>query len=285
MLIKSFSFLFVILWSSAFITSKIIVENSSPFFSLTIRFIIVAIGFWVFIFFSKENFFIKTIDIYKSFISGILFHGIYLGGVFFSISLGFPASTSALIVSLQPILTNILAGPLLNELITWRQWLGISLGFLGALIVLGLDTHTNYSSIAIISIFLALFASTAAILWQKKISSNVSLVVSNFYQAIGASIFLFFMTILIEFPYINFTFSFILSMSWQIVIISFGAFSILMYLIKHDSASKTSNLFFLVPPVSALMAWLLLDEVLTIFDIIGLIVCSTGVYLATKGNR
>ena len=118
MLIKSFSFLFVVLWSSAFITSKIIVENSSPFFSLTIRFIIVAIGFWVFIFFSKENFFIKTIDIYKSFISGILFHGIYLGGVFFSISLGFPASTSALIVSLQPILTNILAGPLLNELIT-----------------------------------------------------------------------------------------------------------------------------------------------------------------------
>ena len=285
MLIKSFSFLFVILWSSAFITSKIIVENSSPFFSLTIRFIIVAFGFWIFIFFSKENVFIKTIDIYKSFISGILFHGIYLGGVFFSISLGFPASTSALIVSLQPILTNLLAGPLLNELITWRQWLGISLGFLGALIVLGLDTHTNYSSIAIISIFLALFASTAAILWQKKISSNVSLVVSNFYQAIGASIFLFFMTILIEFPYINFTFSFILSMSWQIVIISFGAFSILMYLIKHDSASKTSNLFFLVPPVSALMAWLLLDEVLTIFDIIGLIVCSTGVYLATKGNR
>ena len=285
MLIKSFSFLFVVLWSSAFITSKIIVENSSPFFSLTIRFIIVAFGFWIFIFFSKENVFIKTIDIYKSFISGILFHGIYLGGVFFSISLGFPASTSALIVSLQPILTNLLAGPLLNELITWRQWLGISLGFLGALIVLGLDTHTNYSSIAIISIFLALFASTAAILWQKKISSNVSLVVSNFYQAIGASIFLFFMTILIEFPYINFTFSFILSMSWQIVIISFGAFSILMYLIKHDSASKTSNLFFLVPPVSALMAWLLLDEVLTIFDIIGLIVCSTGVYLATKGNR
>ena len=285
MLIKSFSFLFVVLWSSAFITSKIIVENSSPFFSLTIRFIIVAIGFWVFIFFSKENFFIKTIDIYKSFISGILFHGIYLGGVFFSISLGFPASTSALIVSLQPILTNILAGPLLNELITWRQWLGISLGFLGALIVLGLDTHINFSSIAIISIFLALFASTAAILWQKKISSNVSLVVSNFYQAIGASIFLFFMTIIIEVPYINFTFSFILSMSWQILIISFGAFTILMYLIKHDSASKTSNLFFLVPPVSALMAWLLLDEVLTIFDIMGLIVCSTGVYLATKANK
>ena len=285
MLIKSFSFLFVILWSSAFITSKIIVENSSPFFSLTIRFVIVAFGFWIFIFFSKENVFIKTIDIYKSFISGILFHGIYLGGVFFSISLGFPASTSALIVSLQPILTNLLAGPLLNELITWRQWLGISLGFLGALIVLGLDTHINFSSIAIISIFLALFASTAAILWQKKISSNVSLVVSNFYQAIGASIFLFFMTILIEVPYINFTFSFILSMSWQILIISFGAFTILMYLIKHDSASKTSNLFFLVPPVSALMAWLLLDEVLTIFDIMGLIVCSTGVYLATKANK
>ncbi|MDC0195183.1 DMT family transporter [Alphaproteobacteria bacterium] len=285
MLIKSFSFLFVILWSSAFITSKIIVENSSPFFSLTIRFVIVALGFWFFIFFIKESIFIKIFDIYKSFISGILFHGIYLGGVFFSISLGFPASTSALIVSLQPILTNLLAGPVLNESITRKQWLGISLGFLGALIVLGLDTHSSFSSIAIISIFVALFASTAAILWQKKTSSNLPLVVNNFYQAVGASIFLFFVTLLIEIPYINLTFSFVLSMSWQIVIISFGAFTILMYLIKNDSASKTSNLFFLVPPVSALMAWLLLDEVLTTYDIIGLIVCSTGVYLAAKDTK
>ena len=285
MLIKSFSFLFVILWSSAFITSKIIVENSSPFFSLTIRFIIVALGFWLFIFLSKESIFIKINDIYKSFISGILFHGIYLGGVFFAISLGFPASTSALIVSLQPILTNLLAGPVLNESITWKQWVGIFLGFLGTLIVLGLDTHSNISSIAIVSIFVALFASTAAVLWQKKISNNVSLIVSNFYQAIGASIFLFIMTIFIEVPYINLTLNFVLSMSWQILIISFGAFTILMYLIKHDSASKTSNLFFLVPPVSALMAWQLLDEVLTIFDITGLIICSAGVYLAAKENK
>ena len=87
-----------------------------------------------------------------------------------------------------------------------------------------------------------------------------------------------------EDPYINFNYSFVLSMGWQIIAVSFGAFTILMYLIKIDSASKTSNLFFLVPPISAFMAWLFLKETITHFDIIGLIITTIGVYIATKEN-
>ena len=137
------SLLFVILWSSAFITSKVIVDNASPFASLSFRFILVGLGFLFFSFYLKEKIFVKLKYIFEASLSGILFHGLYLGGVFYSISIGLPASISALIVSMHPILTNILAGPILNEKVTWKQWIGIILAFSGTLIVLGFDVGEN----------------------------------------------------------------------------------------------------------------------------------------------
>jgi drug/metabolite transporter (DMT)-like permease len=281
-MLQFLSFCFVILWSSAFITGKVIVDNGSPFASLSFRFAIVAFGFLFFAYFSDEKIIVRPKNILESFISGILFHGLYLGGCFYSFSIGVPASISALIVSMQPILTNILAGPILKEKVTWKQWLGIILGFLGTILVLGFEVGASIPIYGLISTLVALIAATIGTLWQKKLSLNLPLSVSNFYQAVGASIFLFIVMILFENPFINFNSTFILSMSWQILAVSFGAFTILMYLIKIGSASKTSNLFFLIPPVSALMAWLFLDEQIYINDIFGLIICSVGVYIATK---
>ena len=274
--------LFILLWSSAFITSKIIVEHATPFASLFFRFIIVSFGFLILLLYFKEKLFVKINYFLEACISGILFHGIYLGGVFYSISLGLPANIAALIVSLQPILTNIFAGPILKEQVTWIQWLGIALGFIGAILVLGFDIGKSISIISLIACIAALLAVTTATLWQKLLSNKLSLIVNNFYQALGASIFLFFIMIIFENPSINFNTSFILSMSWQIIIISFGAFTILMYLIKVGTASRTSNLFFLVPATSAIMAWFFLDEVITSIDILGFFISSIGVYIATR---
>ena len=89
--------------------------------------------------YSKYSIIIKRKNLIESVLSGVLFHGLYLGGVFYSISIGMPTSIAALIVTLQPILTNILSGPILNEKVTLKQWIGILLGFLGATLVLGLD--------------------------------------------------------------------------------------------------------------------------------------------------
>ena len=278
------SFLFIILWSSAFITGKIIVEHGSPFASLSFRFAIVALGFLSFSFFYKERILVKPRNILESALSGILFHGLYLGGCFYAFSIGVPASITALIVSMQPILTNLLAGPILNEKVTWKQWLGIILGVCGTVLVLGLDVGKSIPAEGIIITTIALFAATVGTLWQKNLSGNIPLSVSNFYQAAGASIFLFFIMLFFVNPFIIFNMKFILSMSWQIVAVSFGAFTILMYLIKVGSASKTSNLFFLIPPVSALMAWFFLNEKLFINDLIGLALCSCGVYIATIKN-
>ena len=170
----------------------------------------------------------------------------------------------------------------MKEEVTWKQWVGIILGFFGTLLVLGFDIGESIPIYGLFATLIALVAVTTGTLWQKKLSFNLPLSVSNFYQAIGASIFLFFIMIVFEDPFINFNLSFFLAMSWQIIAVSFGAFTILMYLIKIGSASKTSNLFFLIPPVSALMAWLFLDENIFTNDFLGLALCSFGLYIASK---
>ena len=281
-MVRIFPFLFILLWSSAFITTKPIVDNSDPFAALAFRFFFVAIGFYFFSIFQKQSIFVNKKNIFESIISGVFFHGFYLGGVFYSISIGMPTSIAALIVTLQPILTNILAVPLLGEKVTSRQWVGVLLGFFGATIVLGIDVGKEIPQLGLIATIIALLAITLSTIWQKKISNNLSLSVNNFYQAIGG--FLFHVLVIIFFakPYIEFTKTFIIAMSHQIFLVSFGAFTILMFLIKKDSASKTVSIFFLIPATSALMAWFFLGENFTFIDLIGFLIASIGVYIATR---
>lgn len=281
-MLNLFPFLFVFFWSSAFVSGQIIVQSASPFASLSFRFAIVAFGFLFFILIFKEKILVKKSLIFQSAITGILFHGFYLGGVFFSYSIGLTATVSALIVGLQPVLTNILSGPILKEKVTFIQWIGILLGLTGTVLVIGIDIGNKIPSLGVLTSIIALFAATTATIWQKKFTNNLSLSVNNFYQAIAASIFLFLTSFIFETPFIKFNTSFILSMSWQIIMVSFGAFTILMYLIKVGSASKTSNLFFLVPPTTAIMAWAVLNEELYKIDIIGLFIAAIGVFIATR---
>ena len=277
-----FPLLFVFFWSSAFVSGQIIVQSASPFASLSFRFFIVSFGFFLFAKFLKEKILVNKSLFFQSAITGIFFHGFYLGGVFFSYSVGLSATLSALIVGLQPVLTNILSGPILKEQVTKTQWLGIILGLIGTFLVIGIDIGKSIPILGIFASIVALIGATTATIWQKKFTNQLSLTVNNFYQAIAAAILLFLISLLFEVSYINFNTSLILSMSWQIVMVSFGAFTILMYLIKIGSASKTSNLFFLVPPTTALMAWLVLGEKLLVNDLIGLVIAASGVYIATR---
>jgi len=281
-MLKFFPLIFVFLWSSAFITGKVIVEDSSPIAALCFRFAIVTFGFFLYSLIAKQKIFHPIAETSKAMATGILFHGIYLGGCWFSLSKGMPAGIVALIVTLQPILTSLLAGPLLGERVTWRQWIGIVLGFGGTLLVLGIDVLEAFPMIALIASCVALLAITAGTLWQKKLSMEMPLSVNNIYQSFSASIFLLILSFSLESPFINFTTSFVLAMAWQIIAVSFGAFTILMFLIKKGSASKTSALFFLIPPVSAVMGWLFVEETLTTYDLIGLCIATFGVYIATR---
>ena len=284
-MIRLFPLIFILLWSSAFITTKPIVDYSDPFAALAFRFAIVAFGFFLFSVLKNEKILATKKKIIESILSGVLFHGIYLGGVFFSISKGLPPGIAALIVTLNPVLTNALAGPLLNEKVTVKQWIGVILGFLGAAIVLGLDVGTALPTIGIVAVFISLLAVTSATLWQKKLSNNLPLPVSNMYQAIGGFLFHLLIVLFFTKPYIIFSPTFIIAMSHQILLVSFGAFTILMYLIKHNSASKTVSLFFLIPATSAVIAWIFLNETLNIYDFLGFAIASIGVFIATRENK
>jgi len=281
-MIRVYPFIFILLWSSAFITTKPIVDNSEPFSALAFRFFFVAIGFYLFSIYSNNSIIIKIRNLIESVLSGVLFHGFYLGGVFFSISIGMPAGIAALIVTLQPILTNILSGPILNEEVSIKQWIGVILGFIGAALVLGLDLGKDIPVLGLMATIIALIAITSSTIWQKKLSNNLPLSVSNFYQAVGGCLFHTLIVIFFTEPYIDFTTTFFIAMSHQIFLVSFGAFTILMLLIKKNSASKTVSIFFLIPAVSALMGWFFLDEILTKIDMAGFIIATIGVYIATR---
>ena len=279
---RIFPIIFILLWSSAFITTKPIIDNSDPFAALAFRFFFVAIGFFLFSLYSKQSVIINQKNLIESILSGVLFHGFYLGGVFYSISIGMPTGIAALIVTLQPVLTNILSGPILNEKVDIKQWIGALLGFIGAVLVLGQDVGSGIPLLGLIATVIALIAITISTIWQKKLSNNLPLSVSNFYQAVGGCLFHILVIILLTRPFINFSETFIIAMSHQIFLVSFGAFTILMYLIKKNSASKTVSIFFLIPSTSAFMAWFFLNEGLTNLDLLGFLITTIGVYIATR---
>ena len=281
-MIRIYPFIFILLWSSAFITTKPIIDNSDPFTALAFRFFFVAVGFYLFSIYSKQSINISNKNLIESLFSGVLFHGLYLGGVFYSISIGMPTGIAALIVTLQPILTNALSGPILNEKVTIKQWIGVLLGFLGAALVLGLDVGNNIPLLGLIATIVALISITISTIWQKKLSNNLPLPVNNFYQAVGGCLFHILIILFFIEPYIDFNKTFVIAMSHQIFLVSFGAFTILMFLIKKNSASKTVSIFFLIPATSAFMAWLFLNENLTHLDLVGFFITTVGVYIATR---
>ena len=281
-MIRIYPFIFILLWSSAFITTKPIIDNSDPFAALAFRFFFVAVGFYLFSLYLKQSIIINPKNLIESLFSGVLFHGFYLGGVFYSVSIGMPTGIAALIVTLQPVLTNTLSGPILGEKVTIKQWIGVILGFIGAVLVLGWDIGSDIPLLGLIATIVALISITFSTIWQKKLSNNLPLSVSNFYQAIGGCVFHILIIIFFTEPYIDFTRTFMIAMSHQIFLVSFGAFTILMFLIQKNSASKTVSIFFLIPATSAFMAWLFLNEGLTNLDLLGFVITTIGVYVATR---
>jgi drug/metabolite transporter (DMT)-like permease len=281
-MVRIFPLIFILLWSSAFITTKPIIDNSDPFAALAFRFFFVALGFFLFSVYSNHSILINKKNLLESIFSGVLFHGLYLGGVFYSIAIGMPTGIAALIVTLQPILTNAISSPILGEKVTIKQWTGVFLGFIGAVLVLGLDVGSDIPLLGLVATLIALISITTSTIWQKRLSNNLPLPVSNFYQAVGGCMFHILIIFIFAEPYIDFSKTFLIAMSHQIFLVSFGAFTILMYLIKNNSASKTVSIFFLIPATSAFMAWLFLDESLTNLDLIGFLITTIGVYIATR---
>ncbi len=272
---------FIFLWASAFVAAKLGLSDAGPFSMLAIRFVIVSFIFAIIVFLFRAKWPKKSEVLYIGLV-GILLHGFYLGGVFFSITKGTSAGISSLIVSLHPVLTCILAILIIKEDIKVDKWIGIFLGFIGVLIVVWPRLGGELPLIGFISCVIALVAISFGTIIQKKYLENMDILGGNTIQAVFAAIFFSILLIFFEPFKFNLSKELIISMTWLIILVSLGAISILMLLIRRGEMSSTASLFFLAPPVSAILGYLVFKEELNVSGIIGFIVACTGVWLVNR---
>ncbi len=281
MLTRSLPAVFILLWSSAFISAKYGLPDAGPFSFLLTRFVIVFLLFGTIALILRRPW-PRGLMIVNLLFVGVLMHGFYLGGVFFAIAQGMPAGLAALIVSIQPVLTAALGVWLLDERPAPAQWLGIALGAVGVVLVLWPRLGGDVPLLGLVSCIVSLLAITVGTIWQKRHGGGMDLVSGNAVQALAAAV-LYGVIVLVFEPYrVEWTIDFSLAMGWLVFAVSLGAVSILMVLIKRGSAAATTSLFFLVPPSSAIMAWIVFGEALGPMGIAGLGITTAGVWLVNR---
>jgi drug/metabolite transporter (DMT)-like permease len=278
------SALFIVLWATGFIGAGYAMPWAEPFTFLAVRFVLaLAILVLVFLFLKPTR--AGWRDAMHATIAGALMHGVYLGAVFWAIHHGFPSGFSALIVGLQPLITALLAATVLGEQVLPRHWAGLAVGFLGVAIVLSPrvgDASGGITAATLGASFLAVLAMSAGTIWQKRFVTKVDLVTGTFFQYIGGAALMIIAALAFETRSFTLTGELVFAMFWLVLVLSIGAIFLLMYLIREGAISKVSSLFYLVPSVTAVMAWILFGEMLTSFQILGMVIAALGVALVTQ---
>ena len=278
---RFYPLIFVLLWSSAFIVAKFGMTAAGPFSFLFTRFIIVMIIFACATHLMRATW-PSGHDAIISMIGGVLMHGVYLGGVFYSISIGMGAGVTALIVALQPALTVLMAYFALGERIRTLQWLGIGFGMVGVWLVIHPKLGDAVPFYGLIACGVGVVAIAAGTVIQKKYLGGVDLVASNALQALAAALFYGVLLLTIEPYYLEWTPAVSLSMLWIVLAVSVGAVTILMHLIRKGQMASVSSLFFMVPLVSALMGYVAFGESFGILGLLGFSITSLGVWLVNR---
>lgn len=276
--------LFVFLWSTGFIGAKYGVPYAEPFTFLAIR-MALASGLLLLLALAMKAPWPDARSAGHTAIAGLLVHGFYLGGVFYAVLLKVPLGQVALIVGLQPVLTAFLAGPLFGERLGRWQWLGIALGFLGVVLVVSAKTGSEMASAAGIACCIAALGGiTAGTLYQKRFCTNLDIRTSGVIQFAATGMAFWIGALAIESRVVVWSGQFIFALAWLTLVLSLGAITLLYVLIRNGAAAKVASLFFLTPPVTAVMAFFLFGEVLSFSALLGLAVTAIGVALVARGK-
>lgn len=274
---------FVLLWSTGFLGAKMGLPHAEPFTFLGLRFTLALGGFLIVLLIMRVPWPRNPATWLHAAVVGVLMHGIYLGGVFYAVRHGTSASISALVVGVQPILTAILAGLLLNERLSPRAWFGLALGFAGVALVVLRQTGDTGGWTGIISTVTALTAITLATLYQKRFATNIDLRIGSAIQFAAAAALMWVCAFSTETMVVEWVPETVFALAWLVLVLSFGASTLLYILIRRGAASKVASLFYLVPPVVAVEAYFLFGEVLTPLALIGMAAAVIGVALVTRG--
>ena len=272
--------LFVLLWSTGFVSAKFGLPYAEPLTFLLWRFALVVALMLPLALAMRAAWPGSPTQVGHVAVAGVLMQGGYLAGVFCSIHLGMSAGVSALIVGIQPILTAFASAPLFGERLRARQWLGLVLGFGGVLlVVLGRSALSGITPATLSLSVLALVSITAGTLYQKRYCGAVDLRTGSVIQFCAAGLVLLPLALAFETMRVDWTGEFVSTLFWLVLVLSIGAISLLYVLIRKGAATKVASLFYLVPPTTALMAYFMFGETLNLVAMAGMALAAIGVAL------
>jgi drug/metabolite transporter (DMT)-like permease len=273
--------IFVVLWSTGFVATKYVLRSAEPLTYLTIRMAVVVAIMAAIAAVARPRWPDRA-GIVHSVIAGILVHGFYLGGTAVAISLSIPAGLSALIPGLQPILTSTLANRWLGERVTPLQWGGLLLGLAGVVLILHERPMSGEAGWGWFSSGVSLVSITLGTLYQRRYCRDIDWRAGNLVQYIAVTIFFALGAVAFEDRVVHWTSEFILSVAWLAIVLSIGSIGLLYWLIRRSAATSVASLFYLVPAVTALMAFVLFGERLDAVAIAGMIACAAAVFLVNR---
>jgi drug/metabolite transporter (DMT)-like permease len=273
---------FVFIWATGFIVAALAASHADAFTFLSYRYVLGALVFVVASFALRANWPREWGAWRDALIAGMLLHGLYTGGVFWAIWHGMPAGMTALVTGLHPLLTAALAIPILHERVSKRQWLGIIVGFVGV----GLVVSPALAAVRAVPIapLLASLGATAALslgtVWQKHSQPRMDLRVNVAIQFMGALLVTVPLAMLLEEGKFDRSPAVWGALLWAVFVISVGAVSLLLLLLKRGAASRVAPLMYVAPPVAAFIAYVLFGETLAAIQLAGAALALTGAFVA-----
>jgi drug/metabolite transporter (DMT)-like permease len=273
--------IFVVLWSTGFVVTKYVLNSAEPLTYLAIRMAVVVVMMAVVVVVARPQW-PDRVGVAHSVVSGILVHGFYLGGTAVAIAHSIPAGLSALMPGLQPILTSTLANRWLGERVTPLQWTGLLLGLAGVVLILHNRPMSGDAGWGWLASGVSLVSITLGTLYQRRYCSKIDWRAGNLVQYVAVTIFFAVGAGLFESRDVHWTLEFVLSVAWLAVMLSIGSIGLLYWLIRRSAATSVASLFYLVPGVTAVMAYVLFGERLDAVAITGMIACAAAVFLVNR---
>lgn len=287
MLVRFIPFVFVILWASGFVGARLGLQYAEPATLLTIRMVSNVVLFWLLILVLRRRI-PRGKALLHSVVVGVLIHGFYLGGTYLAIDLGMPAGLSSLLVGTQPILTALLLVLFTAERFRRSQWLGLALGFVGISLVLAGNMawqSDQHKWLAIGLCVVSLLGITLGTLYQKKWCKGCDMVGGAMIQYLAASTLFLPYAMQCETMQVEWNMTFILTILWLVVVLSCVAILLLLYMVEHGAASNVASVFYLVPPTTAIQAWLVFGESFDLLGALGFLLSACAVYLVVRKPR
>ena len=272
---------FVVLWSTGFIATKYVLRSADPLTYLAIRMAVVVALMAVIAVIARPQW-PDRIGIAHSVVAGLLVHGFYLGGTAVAIAHSIPAGLSALIPGLQPILTSTIANRWLGERVSPLQWTGLLLGLGGVVLILHDRPITGEAGWGWLASAVSLVSITLGTLYQRRYCGSIDWRAGNLVQYIAVAVFFGAAAFLFENNVVRWTQEFVLALVWLAVVLSIGSIGLLYWLIRRQAATSVASLFYLVPAVTAVMAYVLFGEQLDTVAISGMVACAAAVFLVNR---